>query len=523
MDRCLFSRISSATLNAGDESSWLVMDDGSNVDLLCSESIFYRQHAFCSVQKDASSRTILAKDWSQLRQCLARFRDEGSSVIHRSPWQENRPWQRYLDTHSLSALALKAEYISAGPENLLGQPLKASGLASRENGEPSVPKTSRTLTVDGVGEEPGTFSTLNSALGSITDEEETTILLQLQGIVPIKPTEIGNSRVIIKAAEGFRPELTFHRDTVAGPDGEAHLFRIHDGDILLEGVRLRVESLRDPAKFLTLMTITGAGRCRLKDSIVTLKGTGEFNATVCTVVDPTGIMSPSTIKSPRASLARIECTDTIIRGSGQVLFVQTSRPFSAILQQTAVALDGVLFTIEGNRSDMTMPSETAQLQLDRCTCYSSKGILQLRASATMPQMLALRCQPSQSILAVGEGQPMIRLDVQQSDNDLKRKLLWQGKRNCYVGSGSFLAFQQLDQNSMATLYDASLWSELWGGDDEQAQFMKTLPMTGLLRQTSLSEWDGNEFVPKMEPGSSMGMRDIGIPVDAMPRNNSQTP
>lgn len=523
VDRCLFSRINSATMNAGDQNSWLVMDDGSNVDLLCSESIFYRQHAFCSVQKEASSRTIVAKDWAQLRQCLTRFRDEGSSVIHRSPWQESRPWQRYLDTHLLSALALKTEYLHAGPENLLGQPLKASGLASRENGDPTTQKASRTLVVDGVGEEPGTFSTLNSALGSITDEEETTILLQLQGIVPIKPTEIGNSKVIIKAAEGFRPELTFHRDTVAGPDGEAHLFRIHDGDILLEGVRLRLESLRDPSKILTLMTITGTGRCRLKDSIVTLKGNGEFNATVCTVVDPTGIMSPSTIKSPRGLLARVECTDTIIRGSGQVLYVQTSRPFSALLQQTAVALDGVLFTIEGNRSDMAMPSETAQLQLDRCTCYSSKGILQLRASTTMPQMLGLRCQPTQSILAVGEGQPMIRLDVQQSDNDLKRKLLWQGKRNCYVGTGSFLAFQQLDQNSMATLYDASLWSELWGGDDEQAQFMKTLPMTGLLRQTALNEWDASEFVLKMEPGTSMSMRDIGIPVDAMPRSNSQIP
>lgn len=523
VDRCLFSRINSGTMNTGDESSWLVIDDGSNVDLLCSESLFYRQHAFCSVQKDASSRTILARDWPQLRQALARFRDGGSSVIHRSPWQENRPWQRYLDAHSLSALALKAEYHHVGPENLLGQPLKATGLASRENGEPTVPRASRTLVVDGVGEEPGAFSTLNSALGSITDEEETTILLQLQGIVPIKPTEIGNSKVIIKSAEGFRPELTFHRDTVAGPDGEAHLFRIHDGDILLEGVRLRLESLRDPSKILTLMSITGAGRCRLKDSIVTLKSAGEFNAAVCTVVDPTGIISSSNIKSPRATQARIECADTIIRGSGQVLYVQTSRPFSALLQQTAVALDGVLFTIEGNRSDMAMPGETAHLQLDRCTCYSSKGILQLRATSTMPQMLALRCQPTQSILAVGESQPMIRLDVQQSDNDLKRKLLWQGKRNCYVGSGSFLTFQQLDQNSMATHYDSSLWSELWGGDDEQAQFMKTLPMTGLLRQTSLNEWDANEFVLKMEPGSSMGMRDIGIPVDAMPRSNSQTP
>ena len=247
LDRSLFSKINSSNLNAVDESSWLVMDEGSSIDLLSSESVFYRMQAFCSLQRDASSRTVLAKDWPQLRQALMRFRDDGSSVIHRSPWQENRPWQRYQETNAISALALKTEYLHAGPDSLLGQILRPSGLAARENTEPS-PKGSRTLVVDGIGEEPGTYSTVNSALGSITDEEETTLLLQLQGAVPMKPTEIGNSKVIIKAAEGFRPELTFHRDTVVGPDGEAHLFRIHDGELMLDGVRLRLEMLRDSAK-----------------------------------------------------------------------------------------------------------------------------------------------------------------------------------------------------------------------------------------------------------------------------------
>lgn len=523
VDRCLFSRINAASINNSDESSWLVMEEGSNIDLHSNNSIFYRQHAFCSVQKDSKNRAILAKDWQQLRQAVARFHDDGSTIINRSPWLENRPWQRYLETHLLSSLALKKEYSHVGPDSLLGQPVKVNSLASRESSEVPLTRGNRTLVVDGVGEELGSFSTLNSALGSITNEEETTILLQLQGIVPIKPAEVGNSRVIIKAQDGFRPELTFHRDTVAGPDGEAHLFRIHDGEILLEGLRLRLEPLRDPAKTLSLVSLTGAGKCRLKDSIVTMKGTGIFNATVCTVVDPTGMMSPLNAKAARATHARIECVDTIIRGSGQVLYVQTSRPFLASLLQTAVALDGVLFSIEGNRSDMTMPSEVAQLQLDRCTCYSSKGIVQLRASASMPQMLALRCQPTQSILAVGDGQPMIRMDVQLSDDDLKRKLFWQGKRNCYVGSGSFLTIQQLDQNSMATSYDAALWSELWGNEDEQALFLKTLPITGLLRQTYLSDWDANEFLIKTEQSTSMGLRDLGIPVDSMPRSNAPTP
>lgn len=522
LDQCVFSKLTGTSGTFGDDAALIVQDSGAQIDLQSSDLILHRIPTYCMLQREGGAREAQAKDWMHLRNVLSRFRDEGSMVVSRSPWVESRPWQRYQESRKLTALALKSDYAHIGPETLLGQTVRNSAVATRDQTE-TVNKTgSRTLVVDGRGEEPGTFTTINSALGSVTDEEETTILVQLQGMVSVKPTEVGNSRIIIRAAEGYRPELTLHRDTVAGPDGEAHLFRIHDGELTLDNVRLRLEGLRDPAKALTLMVVTGAGKCRLKDAVVTLKGNSEFTASVCMVGDPTGMMSPSN-KPVKMGVARIECIDSIIRGNGQILFVQTSRPFSAQMQQSGVALDGVLFTIDGNRSDMTMPGETAQLQLDRCTCYSTRGILQLRASTNMPQLLALRCQPTQTILAVSEGQPMVRVDVQQSDSELKRKLIWQGKRNCYGGTGTYLSFQQLDQNAMATQYDASLWSELWGGDDEQAQMIKTLPITGLMRQTALAEWEANEFVLRMDGNSPMSIRDIGLPVEAMPRGSGQTP
>lgn len=521
LEHCLFSKYNSTSM-IGDESAWLVQDNGSQVDLQSNNSVLYRISNYCSIQRDSASREVVARDWQQLRSTLARFHDEGSSTTSRSPWLESRPWQRYLETRKLSALMPKAEYSHVGPEELLGQSLRSVSAIAKEPGESST-KSGRTLIVDGRGEEPGTYSTINSALGSVADEEETTIVLQLHGIVPLKPTEVGNSRIVIKAAEGYRPELTFHRDTIAGPDGEAHLFRVHDGELMLENVKLRLEALRDQARTLTLMVVTGTGKCRLKDTLVSLKGTNEFTASVCTVGDPQAALSPGKSTLPRAGVARFDCSDTIIRGTGQVLQVQTCRPFLAQFQQCGIALDGILFFIDGIRSDMVLPGEPAQLQLDRCTCYSTRGFMQLRSTASMPQLLTVRCQLTQSILAVSENIPIVKLDIQNGDNDLKRKLLWQGRRNCYVATGAMLASQQPDQNAMAILYDTALWSELWGGDDEQAQFMKSLPLAGLLRQTSLSEWESAEFLLKMDGSSPMGMRDVGVSVEAMPKTTSQSP
>ena len=184
----------------------------------------------------------------------------------------------------------------------------------------------------------------------------------------------------------------------------------------------------------------------------------------------------------------------------------------------ALALDGTLLLVEGNRGDMSMPNEPAQVQFDRCTCYGSRGILQLRATTTMPQLGALRCVINQSILASSEMQPLVRIETQQSDSDLKRKLLWQGKRNIYLSaSGTMLATQQLGE-ATATLYDANLWGDTWGSDDEQAQIVKQVPLQGLLRQTPLAEWESIDY--GLREAGNLNVREMGLPMESMPRNQS---
>lgn len=522
LEHSIVSKLSSSM---SDDSTLLVVDDKAQVDLQSYDSMYHRIATLCSLQRANSTREILARDWRQLKQAITHCKEEGTIQVSRYPWQELKPWQRYLESQKPATLALRSEYSSIGPANLLGSVIKPGSSEAGGTATSSSNKTSRALIVDGHGDEPGTFSTLNSALGSIADEEETVIQLQVHGTIPVKTSEIGNSKVVIKAGEGYRPELTFHRDTVAGPDGEAHLFRLHDGELTLENVRVRLESLRDPAKSLNMVVVTGVGKCKIKDSIITLKGTNDLLTTVYAVGDPTGILSPAGNKTARVGSARLECIDALIRGIGQVLNVQTSRPFSMQLSQCGVALDGTLITLEGNRGDMAMPADTASLQLERSTCYSTRGLLHLRSTSSMPQLMALRCTVNQSIIATGDQQPMVRFDVQQADSDLKRRLFWQGKRNIYLTSAStMMSYQQIDRDTMATLYDSTLWSEFWGNDDEQAQIVKSInALSGISRQVTLADWETTDFAVRLENGNTFSMRDMGLPMEAMPRTNGQMP
>jgi len=521
VEQCLFSRTGTGTPIASDESVWLLKDENANLDLHARDNLFHRIPAFLTVRAADGSTEVVARDWNQMKTSFPAVRDAGTTAVYRSPWLESRPWQRFKETNQLQALLPKEDYRDNCPDTLLGQSFRSVSAAARINASPPS-KGGRTLTVDGRGEEPATFTTLNSALGSITDEEETTILIQQQGNVAVKPSELGNSRVILKAAEGFCPTLVFHRDTVSGPDGDAALFRLHDGEITLEGVKARLESLRDPARSLALVSISGTGRCKLKDSVVTLKTGGEVAAMVCTIADPTGMMAPPPGKAPRNGSAQLELVDSFIRGTGEVLHVQTSRPFIALAQNCAVVLDGAAFVVEGNRSDMSMPPDLAQLRLDRTTVHATRGVLHLHGTPGMPQLVALRCQVTQCLLSV-DAMALLRVDANQTDAELRRRLIWLGRRNCYAVNGSLLQWQSLERNAMATQYDASLWTDLWGGDDEQAQIVKSITFVGTNKSIGFAEWEPGDLMPKLDALTSISLRDVGVAAELLPHGHSATP
>jgi hypothetical protein len=100
--------------------------------------------------------------------------------------------------------------------------------------------------VDGKGGKPDTFDSLSSALNSAAAESGNIIItLRVNGPLMVRSLldVVGNRQVTVRSADGFTPELMFHPERIPESNQMVSLFRVHDGQLVLEGLHLRLQPL----------------------------------------------------------------------------------------------------------------------------------------------------------------------------------------------------------------------------------------------------------------------------------------
>jgi hypothetical protein len=171
--------------------------------------------------------------------------------------------------------------------------------------------------------------------------------------------------------------------------------------------------------------------------------------------------------------------DGVVRGTGEMVVVRASRPFRLEVRNALVALVGSLLSVEGNKPDAAMPSDGAVVAFDRVTAYLTQSVVALQAGAGNPVHVPLKVASATGCLfAAAEDNPLVRIDGPQSEQELRRRLLWQGKRNLYRTAGALLVWQPAEKADMPHRYDGDRWGELWGRDDDQARFPRAVRFAG---------------------------------------------
>jgi hypothetical protein len=459
------------------------------------DNCFHKVGALVARLNDDGVQETIATKPSDLAKLLIDSRDDGSLAIEDSPWQDPDPVQRLTARsreEALGAFRLKTRLPAVrrpepfkilGPHGLVGHQLYPSlEPVAAETGPPSPRPNVKELLVDGTGGQPGTYRNLASALSDADFDEEVEVVITVKwnGLLPTRPVEIGSRRVTIRAAPGCTPELTFNPDSDPGADGEAALFRLRDGSLTLEQLRFRIQpTLRENAKLQSLLAVTGTGRCRLKSCLATLVGDDEQRIALVSVADPTGAMMGTGGKAPRAGTPAIEFEDCLVRGQGDLVSVRVSRPYRLEVKNALVVLNGSLLNVEGNKREATMPAEGATVALDRVTAFVSQNLVLLRATADRPAHVPLRVSSATTCLfASAEENPLLRVDGPDSEQELKRRLTWQGRKNFYSTAGSILVWQPLGMGEMPHKYDRDRWNDLWGPDDDQPRFTRGIRFAG---------------------------------------------
>lgn len=478
--------------------AYLLVQNGNRRDqteLQMAGNYFHGLHGLVAAENADGELMLVAGTLEELAQHKPLLQDDSSIFADASPWAESDPTRLLADLDPRAArnafkvlttardLRLATTERIKGAQSLLGEALYPGTLEPLPVEQVAPAPNPRQLIVDGQGMKPGYFPTLSSALGAVeTEKEEVTILLKVNGPIPVRSLDIGSRQIVLRAAPEYKPELVLHADTVPAADGEASLFRLHDGTLHLEQLGLRLDgTLREMPQGQSLVTITGTGRCRLRSCQATLLGQGEARSAVIALSDPTGSMSGMSGRTPRPGVPVIEVEDSLLRGRGDFLAVRASRPFQLDMRNDVVALFGSLLSIEGNRGDAAPTPDIARVSLSRVTAYVTQSLISLKSNAQQTVHVPVRVMSATaSLLVVADGNPLVRVDGTQNEMDLKRRLQWQGKGNGYCATGSLLVWQPLDRTNMPRQYNRDGWGELWGRDEEEPRYARDIKFAGTL-------------------------------------------
>jgi serine/threonine protein kinase len=461
------------------ESAWLSVASRqlASVRLSSGQNYFHNLAALLAVRKEDESQERLVASPAEWARAGASWQDVGSQSDRLSPWELRDPLLALAEGNATEAARLHQRVRqvlgdTVGVRRLLGKEVYPPTAVA---GPPSIaqPPAPKQFIVDGQGNKPGTYKTLASALGDADAEEELVVAVRVHGLLPIRSLDVGSRKVTIRAEEGFWPELTFNPEQVPTGDGEAVLFRIHDGELTLENVSLRLNGLREreATRLQVFVSVSGTGKVRLRNCVATLEEEAAPHASLIALADPTGAMMGSTGKPPRPGQPWLELDNCLVRGAGDLLYVRASRPFQLDLRNVLAVLEGSLVTVDGNRPEASLTGEGVSVTLDRVTAYVSETLIHLRASANFPVHVPLRVVSATNCLFVAAmGNALLRIEGPQSEEDLRRRFSWQGKGNVYSVSGPLLVWQPLPKEEMPHRYPSERWSELWGRGEEQAVF-----------------------------------------------------
>jgi serine/threonine protein kinase len=471
--------------------------------------------------------------------------EEQCVLLKAPPWNDAPPELKPGTGDWLKAFQIRTDVVELrdadDPQIVLG----VQKLLGRELYEELAPAqtslnklSARHLVVDGKGGKPDTFDSLSSALNSAAAESGNIIItLRVNGPLMVRSLldVVGNRQVTVRSADGFTPELMFHPERIPESNQMVSLFRVHDGQLVLEGLHLRLQPLpTSGVRWQAAVNLTGAGSCQVRNCRVTLAGfEGEPNLALVAVTDPTGTMAPTPGKPSRSDdPPQVFLEDCFIRGSGVGIYIQESRPLRFAVHNVLAALQAPFLRMDTQRTEMLAFNEQIVGTLDHVTLCSTEPVVHLQAVKENAQPLLLRWQITSSLLVtVSATEPLVRIDGPQSELELRRNWLsWTGqsdKPNVFSLAGPALLWQTRQPQTMMTRLppDRAEWCNFWGTSSDEVRFLREFRWQGFRAgERDFKEVEASEFQP--DPATLPAeLRGVGADITRLPggRTSATTP
>jgi hypothetical protein len=321
------------------------------------------------------------------------------------------------------------------------------------------------LIVSDHDEGPHAHASLRAALDEAKPGD--TIELRFNGRRLEKPFTISNTRVTIRAAQGFQPVVLFRPE--ANPvEYPASMITIAGGELTSLGVDWELDLPRDVPADRALVESRRANLVRFEQCSLTIRNASlEHSAYHAGIAffevkaapgNATMAMDPSAADD---QAVRIELVDVVARGEATLVHTSDLQPLALDWQNGLLATSEHLLSAGGGAIKPHQPARDVEISLRHVTAAVNSSLVSLFNSVDAPYQLMTRIHATDCVFLSSGHPPLVEQSGSDDIDEFIERLEWNGDRDCFDG---FEVFWQIEKTtpppeSKAMAFDE--WRDYW--------------------------------------------------------------
>ncbi len=360
------------------------------------------------------------------------------------------------------------------------------------------------------------FPTLEAACAAVADGSA--IELRFNGHRTEKPFRLSKKNLTIRAAKGFRPIIDFS-PTNSTSDTHLRLISVSSGPVLINNVAFEINVPPFLAiDRISLFSVDRSEELKLHGVGMTLNNPGQRPAALFDLsIEPGQMLADMKMNS--TGMARdplkIELTECLVRGNGDLFHVRHTKPGRLTLRDTAIALDGTLLKVEGH-SEKPAEQTRLELGLEHVTAVLGQSLIRLDSGDLPRELPPVAVNANNNVLSISGSSGLIATSGNTSYADFRKLFLWKGEKNFYDRCKIFWSFTS---GSESLGFDE--WKSNGANNDVGASNEKLVWVAGRAEMSQVTPesftLDRQSDEPNAAVGAATDGNDAGADASKLPR------
>ena len=286
---------------------------------------------------------------------------------------------------------------------------------------------------------------------------------------PERPIRLPNKKIIIRAAEGYRPSILFAPGDHAADGSQPHMITVAGGLLELVNVDLvMVVPNRVGSDPWALFSLERTEKVQLKGVTVTV--TNPYNKAACIFeqrapvgqgLDGMGIRKNGMPVVPPELLV----SESFVRGVCDFIVLRDPVPARFELKDSVVGVDGHLLQLKLIMEALGMERESISLELEHVTCLLGQSLLAVEGMGGATEKLPpIFIDARNNVICCGSTRPLISMRGLAEFMDFQQSFSWKGDLNFYNNIETFLEISTSQLTGNQNL-DHAQWKSFWGTNE----------------------------------------------------------